>query len=103
VEKCIFTPVGVMRTCIELSRYQVFRDMGIGTWIVGVEEATVQSFAPENGSLSEGPFGAAGSQLCCLVWPRCVSPSRSVFWAQTGMFPDGSDQARRDVGTDQAS
>jgi len=76
VGKCIFTPVGVMRTCIELNRYQVFGAMGIGTWIAVAETATVQSFALKNGSLSKGPCGAAGFGLPRLAWATRVSRPR---------------------------
>ena len=67
MEKCIFTPVGVMGTSIELSRYQVFRAMGIGTWIVGQDVAAGQRFAPGNGSLNEIPCAIADSRPACLV------------------------------------
>ena len=35
----LFLPVGLMGTCVELSRYQVLIAMGIGFGIEGVEEA----------------------------------------------------------------
>ena len=44
----LLLPVGLMGTCVELSRYQVLIAMGIGFGIEGVEEALGYRSGPEN-------------------------------------------------------
>ncbi len=60
--KGMLSPFPVMRTCVELSRYQNLRAMGIGSWLGGKDVAIEQSFAKENGPLCEGSCGVAGSR-----------------------------------------
>ena len=94
----MLSPFPLMRTCVELSRYRILRAMGIGSWLGGQDVAAGHKFATEIGPVGEGSCVVAGSRRSCLVWPTGVFRPRPVLRAWTGMLPDGSARARRDLG-----
>ena len=48
--------------------------------------------------LLAGSRSVSGSQHLSLVWQSQDSPSSNDIHAWTGMLPDGSERAKRDVG-----